>query len=62
MDKLRYKEMSGPTIEGLTEAEKADGWFYCNYEWDGMLMHSHWKEAEICRENCNCQPLTNSKE
>lgn len=35
----RYAELQGPDGK-LTEAEIADGWFYCICEWDGLLLQT----------------------
>lgn len=54
MTPKRYKEIEkNPTIK-LTKEELEAGWFFCNYEWDGMLLKKGWAEAEICKNSCNC--------
>jgi hypothetical protein len=34
-------------LDRLTDVECADGWHLCA-EWDGMLIHPTWPEAECC--------------
>lgn len=43
----RYNAVDRWNLE-LTEEEIKEGWFFCNCEWDGMLIHKDWSEAEVC--------------
>jgi hypothetical protein len=36
------------SYQGLTDREFANGWHFC-FEWDGLLIHPSWPEAECCR-------------
>lgn len=48
----------------LTAEEIADGWYFCQCEWDGMLLHPSMEEAKVCccnDKNTNtCQVCGNS--
>jgi len=50
----RYKEIQTDMSAKLTKEELAEGWFFCNYEWDGLLVKKGCPEAEICKDHCNC--------
>lgn len=41
----RYRELE--TTGQLTETEIAEGWHFCP-EWDYMLIHPDFPEAEVC--------------
>ena len=47
MNKKRYKELMNNIELKLTEEEIKEGWHFCE-EWDGLLIHKSWKEAECC--------------
>lgn len=42
---LYYVMKGGPPPEPLTKEEIASGWFYSN-EFDGLLVHKSWPEAQ----------------
>ena len=46
MERERYLAVQRGDEE-LTEQEIADGWHFC-WEWDEMLIHPSWPEAEAC--------------
>lgn len=48
MKRERYLELEGDMKAKLTEAELAEGWFFCICEWDGMLVHKNWPEGKLC--------------
>ncbi len=50
MKRERYNELSRNMKLKLTDEEVADGWHFCYSEWDDMLIHKNWPEAECC--NC----------
>lgn len=43
----RHRELEGNLQLRLTPEEVAEGWHFC-VEWDGMLIHKDWPEAECC--------------
>ena len=47
MTRDRYNELQR-FGDKLTEEEIKEGWHYC-LEWDEMLCHPEWKEAEVCK-------------
>lgn len=47
----RYKQLSSPTSDNLSEAELLEGWHFCP-EWDFLL--SNMKDADS--EPCSCTP------
>lgn len=47
MTHVRYHQLVGNIELELTDAEIDAGWHFC-YDWDGMLIHSSDKEAEVC--------------
>lgn len=47
MSQRRYIEIEANKSQHLTEEEKAAGWHFCK-EWDFMLIHKSWPEAEAC--------------
>lgn len=55
MDKDRFMELCTDLKATLTRDEIEDGWFFCDCEWDGMLLHETDEEAELCgcRKNAN---------
>ena len=48
MTKERIAELRINPEAKLTDEEIADGWYFCNCEWDGMLIRMGGKEAQIC--------------
>lgn len=52
----RIKEINSDMEASLTDKEMNAGWFFCNFEWDGMLLHEDSPEAKICGNVCACQP------
>ena len=50
MKRQRYKELETDLSLKLTPEEVAEGWHFCGSEWDDMLIHKDWPEAECC--NC----------
>lgn len=44
----RYYELERDLNLKLTAEEVEAGWHFCNAEWDGMLIHESWPEAECC--------------
>lgn len=48
MNRERYMELAKNPELKLTEEEIREGWFFCNCEWDGMLIHDSHVEAEFC--------------
>ena len=57
MNHTRYRQLQMDVTSTLTEVEYKEGWFFCNFEWDGMLLQAGCPEAEICEANCQCQPI-----
>lgn len=55
MTPLRYEALMADTNGQLTPSEYLAGWWFCIFEWDGLLVHSSWLEGEICKGACNCQ-------
>jgi hypothetical protein len=51
MSKDRYKELSTDCQLTLTPEEITAGWHFC-YDWDWLLIHSSWEEAQGCT-GCN---------
>lgn len=47
MTKERYRELETNIQLQLTPEELVEGWHFC-LEWDDMLIHKSWKEAEYC--------------
>jgi hypothetical protein len=43
----RYKQLEQDTSLRLTPEEVADGWHFC-HDFDGLLIHKEWPEAEVC--------------
>lgn len=56
MNKERITQLELHGAE-LTAEEKAEGWFFCNCEWDGMLLHERDDEAKLCY--CHLRKLNN---
>lgn len=48
MHDTRYNELSRNLDLKLTPEEIAEGWFFCECEWDGMLIHRTSQEARVC--------------
>jgi hypothetical protein len=44
----RYDELMEDDNLRLTQEEIDEGWHFCMCEWDGLLIHKRWKEAEFC--------------
>jgi len=53
MTNKRYRQLDINPTEFLTEDEKKEGWHRCP-EWDGLVIHAEWPEAECC----TCNPVT----
>ena len=47
MSHNRYMELSNDLALHLTKAEYDAGWHFC-FDWDGMLIHKDWPEADCC--------------
>lgn len=46
MSDIRYKHLMA--CGGLLTTEEIDeGWHFC-YDWDELLIHNSWTEAEVC--------------
>ena len=50
MTNERYWLLQNNTEAKLTEDEIKEGWHFC-CEWDYMLIHKSWPEAESCLRN-----------
>lgn len=49
MTRGRHRFLEFNLEEKLTKEEVADGWHFCNSEWDGMLIHITSPEFEGCK-------------
>lgn len=47
MTDKRYSELMHNIDLTLTEEEIKEGWHFCQ-DWDGLLIHTSWKEYECC--------------
>lgn len=47
MNKDRKRELETNPDASLTKEELEEGWHFC-WDWDFMLIHDSWKEAEAC--------------
>jgi hypothetical protein len=47
MTRERYDYLNRTMESRLTPEEVAAGWHFC-LDWDGMLIHKTWPEAECC--------------
>lgn len=48
MTNERYIELEKNEELKLTKEEIDQGWFFCNCEWDGMLINKDGHEAQFC--------------
>lgn len=58
----RRKEIENDMSTSLTQIEINNGWFFCNFEWDGMLIREGSPEANVCSKLCKCQPIKTTGE
>jgi hypothetical protein len=52
----RYFELMRDYSLSLTQDELAAGYWFCHFEWDGMVVHKDEAEGQICMKKCDCRP------